>query len=146
MKLSPPRISCTATERLVQPERRSFCIGYIHANTTTLPVSGSMSDSACWHQSRLRNREGFRILYCADSQMTTLLQIQALLRTASGRLHEEFGNGEEYYRLHGVPTREPVQANYRPDADNCECHVYTCFLLSQIQYVTCTPTVTLFRY
>lgn len=45
----------------------------------------------------------------------------------SSRIREEFENGKEYYRLHGSPIREPVNAVYRANADNLEYHAYSIF-------------------
>jgi putative restriction endonuclease len=45
----------------------------------------------------------------------------------SGRIREEFENGKEYYRLHGLPMREPATAAYRPLRDNLEYHAYNTF-------------------
>ena len=45
----------------------------------------------------------------------------------SPRIREEFENGKEYYRLHGLPIREPVVAAYRPNVEHLEYHAYTKF-------------------
>ena len=45
----------------------------------------------------------------------------------SPRIREEFENGKEYYRLHGLPIREPAVAAYRPQVENLEFHAYTKF-------------------
>jgi putative restriction endonuclease len=45
----------------------------------------------------------------------------------STRIREEFENGKEYYRLHGLPIREPAIAAYRPSIGHLEYHAYTTF-------------------
>jgi putative restriction endonuclease len=45
----------------------------------------------------------------------------------SKRIREEFENGKEYYRLHGQPVRDPIQARYRPSVENLEYHAYAIF-------------------
>jgi putative restriction endonuclease len=45
----------------------------------------------------------------------------------STRIREEFENGKEYYRLHGMPIREPAVAAYRPSVEHLEYHAYTKF-------------------
>jgi putative restriction endonuclease len=45
----------------------------------------------------------------------------------SNRIREEFENGKEYYRLHGLSMREPAIAAYRPHRDNLEYHAYNTF-------------------
>ena len=47
--------------------------------------------------------------------------------SVSSRIREEFENGKEYYRLHGLPIREPAIAAYRPLTANLEYHAYTTF-------------------
>ena len=47
--------------------------------------------------------------------------------SVSSRIREEFENGKEYYRLHGLSIREPAIAAYRPLTANLEYHAYTTF-------------------
>ena len=53
--------------------------------------AGETHHSRQWlrpHERPLQNPNSFPVLYCADSQMTALLEVQALFATADGQLHE----------------------------------------------------------
>jgi putative restriction endonuclease len=40
----------------------------------------------------------------------------------SRRIRKEFENGRDYYRLEGVPLREPAERWARPSSENLEYH------------------------
>jgi putative restriction endonuclease len=45
----------------------------------------------------------------------------------SKRIKEESENGRDYYKLEGVPLREPAEPWARPSAENLEYHAYSVF-------------------
>jgi putative restriction endonuclease len=45
----------------------------------------------------------------------------------SKRIKEEFENGKDYYRLEGLPLREPAEAWAQASAENLEFHAYNVF-------------------
>ncbi len=45
----------------------------------------------------------------------------------SKRIKEEFENGKEYYRLEGMPLRDPIEPWATPSAENLEFHAYNIF-------------------
>jgi len=49
--------------------------------------------------------------------VTPSLQIEV-----SPRIREEFENGRDYYRLHGLPVRPPRNIVHRPSADHLRWH------------------------
>jgi len=55
--------------------------------------------------------------------VTPSLQIEV-----SPRIREEFENGRDYYRLHGLPVRPPRNIVHRPSADHLRWHNENVFL------------------